>query len=111
MLGKADSSQTCTELKLDSVIFGGLVLLLDKAWPAFLIARYVSICCGRMAVLSSVRPPFAFSHYGGVNTGEFHAVETRLASIDKATFYSTKAIIIAEACQGLGDMGTPGEML
>jgi hypothetical protein len=61
-----------------------------------------------MAVLSSVRPPFAFSHYGGVNTGEFHAVETRLASID---FYSTKAIIRAEVCQGLGDMGTPGEML
>ena len=37
--------------------------------------------------------------------------KTRLASIDKATFYSTKAIIIAEVCQGLGDMGTPGEML
>jgi hypothetical protein len=108
MLGKADSSQTCTELKLDSVIFGGLALLLGLL--SLLLGMYPSVVvawlyCHQFAHRSP------FSHYGGVNTGEFHAVETRLASIDKATFYSTKAIIIPEVCQGLGDMGTPGEML
>jgi hypothetical protein len=41
MLGKADSSQTCTELKLDSVIFGGLALLLGLL--SLLLGMYPSV--------------------------------------------------------------------